>query len=154
MSVLTPSLTEQNEPEQQFNNGIKLIISAFETQSNQLSSEITSLSSELELKNTKIAELEELLSSLLQSKEEYENTIALLNEKNNSITQQMDIIMEENKELKKVKETILATIEKPTISGTIDYTQQQVPHYKLHKSTSKTSVHKDKLNKEFNIDNI
>ena len=76
MSVLTPSLTEQNEPEQQFNNGIKLIISAFETQSNQLSSEITSLSSELELKNTKIAELEELLSSLLQSKEEYENTIA------------------------------------------------------------------------------
>ena len=40
--------SESSEPESQFNNGIKMIVSAYETQTTLLSNEISMLNSELE----------------------------------------------------------------------------------------------------------
>ena len=45
--------TESTEPEIQFNNGIKMMVSAYETQTSLLSNEISMLNSELEKKNAK-----------------------------------------------------------------------------------------------------
>lgn len=42
--------SESSEPESQFNNGIKMIVSAYETQTTLLSNEISMLNSELERK--------------------------------------------------------------------------------------------------------
>lgn len=45
--------TESTEPEIQFNNGIKMMVSAYETQTSLLSNEISMLNSELEKKKCK-----------------------------------------------------------------------------------------------------
>lgn len=104
--------TESSEPELQFNNGIKMIVSAYETQTSLLSNEISMLTAELEKKNSKITEMEELCSSLLKEKSEYESKISSLSSTNAQLTHELELLIKENKELKKVKEKILSTLEK------------------------------------------
>lgn len=134
--------TESTEPEIQFNNGIKMMVSAYETQTSLLSNEISMLNSELEKKNAKIAELEELCSSLLKEKSEYESKLSSLSSTNAKLNHQLDLLMNENKELKKVKEKILSTLEKKqtqTQPKTIERELSQP--ILLHKSKSKSNLH-------------
>lgn len=107
--------TESSEPEIQFNNGIRMIVSAYETQTSILSNEIGMLNAELEKKNSKITEMEELCSSLLKEKSEYESKLSSLSSTNAKLTHQLDILIRENKELKNVKEKILSTLEKKEV---------------------------------------
>lgn len=46
--------SEASEPESQFNSGIKMIVSAYETQTSLLSNEIAVLNAELEKKTQKL----------------------------------------------------------------------------------------------------
>ena len=62
----------------QFNEGIQIIIKTFESQTNNLTSEINRLNEELNNKNLKIKELEELCSSFIKKKDLYKNKISLL----------------------------------------------------------------------------
>ena len=152
MSITISNQTELNDPENQFNTGIKMIISAYETQMNLLSNEISSLSSEIQIKNAKIAEMEEVFASFLKQKEDYESTINLLSEKYDTINQQFAVVLEENKELKKIKETIIATIEK-TSSSTNNNNHNHndtTQNNKLYKSKSKTNIY----NNRTTIDNF
>ena len=111
MSQLYFNTNESNDSDNQFNNGIKIIVSAYENNCQILSSEINRLNDELEKKNKKISELEELCSSLLNQKNSYENKISDLKNKNEKITNQMEKIKKENIELKKIKQTIINTLE-------------------------------------------
>ena len=111
MSQLYFNTNESNVSDNQFNNGIKIIVSAYENNCQILSSEINRLNNELEKKNKKISELEELCSSLLNQKNSYENKISDLKNKNEKITNQMEKIKKENIELKKIKQTIINTLE-------------------------------------------
>ena len=111
MSQLYFNTNESNDSDNQFNNGIKIIVSAYENNCQILSSEINRLNNELEKKNKKISELEELCSSLLNQKNSYENKISDLKNKNEKITNQMEKIKKENIELKKIKQTIISTLE-------------------------------------------
>ena len=111
MSQLYFNTNESNDSDNQFNNGIKIIVSAYENNCQILSSEINRLNNELEKKNKKISELEELCSSLLNQKNSYENKISDLKNKNEKITNQMEKIKKENIELKKIKQTIINTLE-------------------------------------------
>ena len=107
--------TESSEPEIQFNNGIRMIVSAYETQTSILSNEIEMLNVELEKKTSKISEMEELCSSLLKEKSEYESKLSSLSSTNAQLTHQLDILIRENKDLKQVKEKILSTLEKKDV---------------------------------------
>ncbi len=111
MSQLYFNTNESNDSDNQFNNGIKIIVSAYENNCQILSSEINRLNNELEKKNKKISELEELCSSLLNQKNSYENKITDLKNKNEKIINQMEKIKKENIELKKIKQTIINTLE-------------------------------------------
>ena len=111
MSQLYFNTNESNDSDNQFNNGIKIIVSAYENNCQILSSEINRLNDELEKKNKKISELEELCSSLLNQKNSYENKITDLKNKNEKIINQMEKIKKENIELKKIKQTIINTLE-------------------------------------------
>ena len=111
MSQLYFNTNESNDSDNQFNNGIKIIVSAYENNCQILSSEINRLNDELEKKNKKISELEELCSSLLNQKNSYENKISDLKNKNEKIVNQMEKIKKENIELKKIKQTIINTLE-------------------------------------------
>ena len=132
--------TESSEPELQFNNGIKMIVSAYETQTSLLSNEISMLTAELEKKNSKITEMEELCSSLLKEKSEYESKISSLSSTNAQLTHELELLIKENKELKKVKEKILSTLEKKENHSSKLERQLSQPQLLLKsKSKSKTS---------------
>ena len=111
MSEIQLSTSQSNDSENQFNMGIKMVINAFENNCHFLSSEITRLNNELEEKNKKISELEELCSTLLNQKNSFEKKITNLKNKNEKILSQLDKVNKENYELKKIKQTIINTIE-------------------------------------------
>ena len=119
MSEIQLNTSQSNDSENQFNTGIKMIINAFENNCHFLSSEITRLNNELEEKNKKISELEELCSTLLNQKNSFENKIANLKNKNEKLLSQLDKVNKENHELKRIKQTIINTIESNKIK-TID----------------------------------
>ena len=75
MSFIQNESTDSTDIENQFNNGIKMIVNAYETQTTFLSNEVIKLSKELEQKQNKINELEELCQKLLNQKNSYENNI-------------------------------------------------------------------------------
>ena len=56
MSFIQNESTDSNDIENQFNNGIKMIVNAYETQTTFLSNEVVKLSKELEQKQNKINE--------------------------------------------------------------------------------------------------
>ena len=130
--------SESSEPESQFNNGIKMIVSAYETQTSLLSNEISMLNSELEKKNAKIAEMEELCASLLKEKSEYESKMSSLSTANAKLTHQIELLLSENKDLKSVKEQIISTIEKNN-TKTLERELSQ-PNILLYKSKSKSNI--------------
>lgn len=140
MSSSVQLTTENGEPETQFNNGIKMIVSAYETQTNLLSNEISMLNAELEKKNAKISEMEELCSSLLKEKSEYESKISSLSSTNAQLTQQLDILISENKELKSVKEKILNALERKQPHNKALERELSQPQLLLHKSKTKTNI--------------
>ena len=128
--------TESSEPEIQFNNGIRMIVSAYETQTSILSTEIEMLNVELEKKTSKISEMEELCSSLLKEKSEYESKLSSLSSTNAQLTHQLDILIRENKDLKQVKEKILSTLEKKDVHTPKLERQYSQPQLLLKKSKS------------------
>ena len=128
--------TESSEPEIQFNNGIRMIVSAYETQTSILSNEIEMLNVELEKKTSKISEMEELCSSLLKEKSEYESKLSSLSSTNAQLTHQLDILIRENKDLKQVKEKILSTLEKKDVHTPKLERQYSQPQLLLKKSKS------------------
>lgn len=130
--------SESSEPESQFNNGIKMIVSAYETQTTLLSNEISMLNSELEKKNAKIAEMEELCASLLKEKSEYESKMSSLSSTNAKLSHQIELLLSENKDLKNVKEQIISTIEKNN-TKTLERELSQ-PNILLYKSKSKSNI--------------
>ncbi len=119
MSEIQLNTSQSNDSENQFNTGIKMIINAFESNCHFLSSEIIRLNNELEEKNKKISELEELCSTLLNQKNSFENKITNLKNKNEKLVNQLDKVNKENYELKRIKQTIINTIESNKIK-TID----------------------------------
>ena len=128
--------TESSEPEIQFNNGIRMIVSAYETQTSILSNEIEMLNVEIEKKTSKISEMEELCSSLLKEKSEYESKLSSLSSTNAQLTHQLDILIRENKDLKQVKEKILSTLEKKDVHTPKLERQYSQPQLLLKKSKS------------------
>ena len=128
--------TESSEPEIQFNNGIRMIVSAYETQTSILSNEIEMLNVELEKKTSKISEMEELCSSLLKEKSEYESKLSSLSSTNAQLTHQLDILIRENKDLKQVKEKILSTLEKKDVHTPKLERQYSQPQLLLKQSKS------------------
>lgn len=128
--------TESSEPEIQFHNGIRMIVSAYETQTSILSNEIEMLNVELDKKTSKISEMEELCSSLLKEKSEYESKLSSLSSTNAQLTHQLDILIRENKDLKQVKEKILSTLEKKDVHTPKLERQYSQPQLLLKKSKS------------------
>ena len=61
MSSSSEICTEVTDPDTQFNNGIKMIVSAYETQTSFLSNEITRLNKELSLRDSKIKKMDEYI---------------------------------------------------------------------------------------------
>jgi DNA repair ATPase RecN len=167
MSQLYFNTNESNDSDNQFNNGIKIIVSAYENNCQILSSEINRLNNELEKKNKKISELEELCSSLLNQKNSYENKISDLKNKNEKITNQMEKIKKENIELKKIKQTIINTLEYnnnkiktiDNISGKNNITllnggkkeNKDNKNIKISKGAFSNILNLKKKNKEFNF---
>ena len=167
MSQLYFNTNESNVSDNQFNNGIKIIVSAYENNCQILSSEINRLNNELEKKNKKISELEELCSSLLNQKNSYENKISDLKNKNEKITNQMEKIKKENIELKKIKQTIINTLEYnnnkiktiDNISGKNNITllnggkkeNKDNKNIKISKGAFSNILNLKKKNKEFNF---
>ena len=111
MSSSSEICTEVTDPDTQFNNGIKMIVSAYETQTSFLSNEITRLNKELSLRDSKIKKMDELCSSLLKEKSEYEAKVNSLSTINRSLSLQIETLRAENNSLKKVKDKIRETIE-------------------------------------------
>lgn len=130
--------SEASEPESQFNSGIKMIVSAYETQTSLLSNEIAELNAELEKKNAKIAEMEELCASLLKEKNDFESKILNLNSENAKLNHKIEILIYENKNLKNVKEKIISTIEQNN-TKTLEREFSQ-PNILLYKSKSKSNI--------------
>ena len=167
MSQLYFNTNESNVSDNQFNNGIKIIVSAYENNCQILSSEINRLNNELEKKNKKISELEELCSSLLNQKNSYENKISDLKNKNEKIVNQMEKIKKENIELKKIKQTIINTLEYnnnkiktiDNISGKNNITllnggkkeNKDNKNIKISKGAFSNILNLKKKNKEFNF---
>ena len=112
--MATQIYTNTNETllqDNQFNEGIQIIIKAFESQTNNLTSEINRLNEELKNKNLKIKELEEFCSSFLKKKDLYKNTISSLSKQNEELESKLDLLVKENNNLKQIKQSILSTIE-------------------------------------------
>ena len=138
--------TEASSPESQFNIGIKMIVSAYETQTTLLSNEITRLTEELEKRNEKIKKMDELCASLLKSKSEYEVKISSLTQLNKSLQFQIDTLNTENSNLKQVKETIRATIDNDKVSF-----DQKIPQdNKVRYLNSGGSIYQDYRNNNKN----
>ena len=70
------------DPETQFQNGIKMILSAHDTTVSFLTSEVSRLNKELSQKNKELRRLEELCAQLLKEKATYEETISGLRSRN------------------------------------------------------------------------
>lgn len=94
---------EAPDCQSQLNDGIKLIVAAFEQQSATLTEEIASLNLIIEDKNSKIAQVEELYSNLIKQKNNYESTIKSLQKTNDEMMEKIAALSEENKKLKKEK---------------------------------------------------
>ena len=150
MSFIQNESTDSNEIEFQFNNGIKMIVNAYETQTNFLSNEVKKLSKEIEEKSNKINELQNLCQKLLNQKNSYENNINNLSTENEKLKEKLNNVLIENDELKKVKKNILATIENNNNSIQIknnSKTLEQIYKNNNYKTLNKRNKLKEECNK-------
>jgi DNA repair ATPase RecN len=136
MSFIQNESTDSNEIEFQFNNGIKMIVNAYETQTNFLSNEVKKLSKEIEEKSNKINELQNLCQKLLNQKNSYENNIKNLSTENEKLKEQLNNILIENNELKRVKQNILATIENTNNNNSIQIKHNTKTLEQIYKNNS------------------
>ena len=151
MSFIQNESTDSNDIENQFNNGIKMIVNAYETQTTFLSNEVIKLSKELEQKKNKINELEELCQKLLNQKNSYENNIKNLSTENEKLKEQLNNILIENNELKRVKQNILATIENTNNNNSIQIKHNTKTLEQIYKNNSYKILNgRNKLKEEYN----
>ena len=151
MSFIQNESTDSNDIENQFNNGIKMIVNAYETQTTFLSNEVIKLSKELEQKQNKINELEELCQKLLNQKNSYENNIKNLSTENEKLKEQLNNILIENNELKRVKQNILATIENTNNNNSIQIKHNTKTLEQIYKNNSYKILNgRNKLKEEYN----
>ena len=151
MSFIQNESTDSNDIENQFNNGIKMIVNAYETQTTFLSNEVVKLSKELEQKQNKINELEELCQKLLNQKNSYENNIKNLSTENEKLKEQLNNILIENNELKRVKQNILATIENTNNNNSIQIKHNTKTLEQIYKNNSYKILNgRNKLKEEYN----
>ena len=151
MSFIQNESTDSTDIENQFNNGIKMIVNAYETQTTFLSNEVIKLSKELEQKQNKINELEELCQKLLNQKNSYENNIKNLSTENEKLKEQLNNILIENNELKRVKQNILATIENTNNNNSIQIKHNTKTLEQIYKNNSYKILNgRNKLKEEYN----
>ena len=151
MSFIQNESTDSNDIENQFNNGIKMIVNAYETQTTFLSNEVIKLSKELEQKQNNIHELEELCQKLLNQKNSYENNIKNLSTENEKLKEQLNNILIENNELKRVKQNILATIENTNNNNSIQIKHNTKTLEQIYKNNSYKILNgRNKLKEEYN----
>jgi hypothetical protein len=154
MSFIQNESTDSNDIENQFNSGIKMIVNAYETQTTYLSNEIIKLTKDLEEKQNKINELQELCQKLLNQKNSYENNIKNLKTENEQIKEQLNNVIIENNELKRVKQNILATIENTNNNNSLN--SVQIKHNtktleQIYKNNSYKILNgRNKLKEEYN----
>jgi len=144
MSFIQNESTDSNDIENQFNSGIKMIVNAYETQTTYLSNEIIKLTKDLEEKQNKINELQELCQKLLNQKNSYENNIKNLKTENEQIKEQLNNVIIENNELKRVKQNILATIENTNNNNSLNSVQIK------HNTKTLEQIYKNNSNKILN----
>lgn len=115
------SLASSNDfadPETQFEKGIKLIISAYESQTDFLNNEISRLTAQIQEKETQNSKLQELCTSLLNDKNVYETKLSETTTYNAKLKEKLDELTKENTDLKKIKAQIRATIDNTALSST------------------------------------
>lgn len=101
MSIVSPELcAEVSDPKTQFDCGIKMIISAHETQITFFNNEIFRLNSEIESHLSKITKIEEMYTALLQEKNNIETKYSKLRSHNKHLQKQIDVLTKENADLK------------------------------------------------------
>jgi hypothetical protein len=128
-----------------------MLINAYETQTTFLSNEVIKLSKDLEQKQNKINELQELCQTLLNQKNSYENNIKNLSTENEKIKEQLNNLLIENNELKRVKQNILATIENTNNNNSIQIKHNTKTLEQIYKNNSYKILNgRNKLKEEYN----
>ena len=95
--------TESVFPDNQFKEGIQIIVNAYETQTNYLSSEINRLNEELNKKNSKINEIEEFCSSILKQNDSYKISISSLTKQNEELSAHLETLLKEKNDSKNIQ---------------------------------------------------
>ena len=107
MSSPLQSTPETSDPENQFKTGIKIIITAYETKTTLLLSELTQLREILKDKTTKLSKIETLCSSLIEEKAEYESKLTSLSTANSTLKEQLSLLQEQlNSKQKEINNNI------------------------------------------------
>ena len=95
-----PCSNETPDTKTQFDTGIKMIISAHETQITFLNNELFRLHSEYESLHLKYTKIEDLYTSLLKEKSKIESKLTKVSSTNKNLLKQINSLSKENKELK------------------------------------------------------
>ena len=95
-----PCANETPDTKTQFDTGIKMIISAHETQISFLNNELFRLHSELESLHLKYTKIEDSYTSLLKEKSKIESKLSKVSSTNKNLLKQINTLTKENKELK------------------------------------------------------
>ena len=144
MSSPLQSKPETPDPENQFKTGIKIIITAYETKTTLLLSELTQLREILKDKTTKLSKIETLCSSLIEEKAEYESKLTSLSTANSTLKEQLSLLQEQlNSKQKEINNNIFydKVLSARTPSSHI-----------LSKSKSKTNIlHRNDIDEYFNV---
>ena len=145
MSSPLQSTSETSDPEIQFKTGIKIIITAYETQTTLLLTELSQLREDLKDKTTKLSKIEALCSSLLEEKTEYESKLTSLSTVNATLKEQLSFLQEQL--YSKQKE-----INNNNVYDKVLSTRSQSSHI-LSKSKSKTNIlHRNDIDDYFNFE--
>ena len=119
------SSTDFTDPETQFEKGIKLIVTAYETQTDFLNNEISRLTAQIQEKELQNSKLQELCTSLLNDKNLYETKLSETTTYTAKLKEKIDELTKENTDLKKIKAQIRATIDN---TNTVQSTSN-IPNY-------------------------
>ena len=143
MSFPLQSAPETSDPEMQFKTGIKFIITAYETKTTLLLSELSQLREALKDKTTKLSKIETLCSSLIEEKAEYESKLTSLSTVNSTLKEQLSLLQEQlNSKQKEINNNLY---------DKVLYAHTPSSHI-LSKSKSKTNIlHRNDIDEYFNV---
>ena len=143
MSSPLQSAPETSDPEMQFKTGIKFIITAYETKTTLLLSELSQIHKALKDKTTKLSKIETLCSSLIEEKAEYESKLISLSTVNSTLKEQLSLLQEQlNSKQKEINNNLY---------DKILYAHTPSSHI-LSKSKSKTNIlHRNEIDEYFNV---